>query len=90
MLTQAHVGRFEIRDFLGRGAIGDVYLARVYQGALDVFREQAWRRGIDRKLGIFRETYSMLHAEAQATRAELLELTIVLLIVFEILLSLFR
>lgn len=27
MLTQAHVGRFEIRDFLGRGAIGDVYLA---------------------------------------------------------------
>lgn len=28
MLTQAHVGRFEIREFLGRGAIGDVYLAR--------------------------------------------------------------
>lgn len=27
MLTQAHVGRFEIREFLGRGAIGDVYLA---------------------------------------------------------------
>ena len=27
MLTQAQVGRFEIRDFLGRGAIGDVYLA---------------------------------------------------------------
>jgi hypothetical protein len=27
MLTQAQVGRFAIRDFLGRGAIGDVYLA---------------------------------------------------------------
>jgi eukaryotic-like serine/threonine-protein kinase len=27
MMTQAQVGRFEIRDFLGRGAIGDVYLA---------------------------------------------------------------
>lgn len=27
MLTQARVGRFEIRDFLGRGAIGDVHLA---------------------------------------------------------------
>ncbi len=27
MLTQHQVGRFEIRDFLGRGAIGDVYLA---------------------------------------------------------------
>jgi tetratricopeptide (TPR) repeat protein len=28
MLTQQTVGRFEIRDFLGRGAIGDVFLAR--------------------------------------------------------------
>ncbi|HWM91207.1 MAG TPA: serine/threonine-protein kinase [Thermoanaerobaculia bacterium] len=27
MLTQSRVGRFEIRDFLGRGAIGDVHLA---------------------------------------------------------------
>ncbi len=27
MLTQAQVGRFAIRDFLGRGANGDVYLA---------------------------------------------------------------
>jgi len=27
VLTQQQVGRFEIRDFLGRGAMGDVYLA---------------------------------------------------------------
>jgi serine/threonine protein kinase len=27
MMTAQQVGRFEIRDFLGRGAIGDVYLA---------------------------------------------------------------
>lgn len=27
MLAPSHVGRFEIRDFLGRGAIGDVWLA---------------------------------------------------------------
>jgi Protein kinase domain len=27
VLTQHQVGRFEIRDFLGRGAMGDVYLA---------------------------------------------------------------
>ena len=70
--------------------VNDVYYARVFLAALDVFREQAWRRGIDRKLRIFRETYSMLNAEAQAGRAELLELTIVLLIVFEIVLSLVR
>jgi hypothetical protein len=74
----------------GFKVVNDVYLARVYLAALDVFREQAWRRGLDRKLGIFRDTYSMLNAEAQAARAELLELTIVVLIVFEIALSLVR
>ena len=36
MLTQARVGRFEIRDFLGRGAIGDVYLAWDPQRAAEV------------------------------------------------------
>ena len=74
----------------GFKVVNDVYLARVYLAALDVFREQAWRRGIDRKLGIFRDTYAMLNAEAQAARAELLELTIVVLILFEIVLSFVR
>ena len=27
MLTVQSVGRFELRDFLGRGAVGDVFLA---------------------------------------------------------------
>ena len=65
----------------------DVYLARVYAAALELFREQAWRNGIERKLTILRETYSMLNGEALAARAELLELSIVVLIVAELLLS---
>ena len=68
----------------------DVHLARIYAAALDLFREAAWRRGIDRKLAIMRETYAMLNDEAQAARAELLEAAIVLLIVFEIVLSFIR
>ena len=36
MLTAQQVGRFEIRDFLGRGAIGDVYLAWDPHGAGEV------------------------------------------------------
>jgi len=68
----------------------DVYLARIYGGALEVFREHAWRSGIDRKLGILRDTYTMLNAEAQATRAELLELAIVILIIVELVLALGR
>jgi hypothetical protein len=68
----------------------DVYLARVYAASLDLFREQAWRRGIDRKLGILRETYAMLNGEAQTARAELLEIAIVLLILIELVLGLLR
>jgi hypothetical protein len=62
----------------------DVYLARVYGAALDLFRATAWRRGIERKLEIFRETYAMLNGEAQAARSELLEIVIIVVIVAEL------
>jgi hypothetical protein len=68
----------------------DVYLARIYSAALEIFRGAAWRRGIDRKLEIMRDTYSMLNAESQAVRAEALEVAIVLLIVLEVVLSFVR
>jgi hypothetical protein len=68
----------------------DVYLARLYAAALEVFRGRVWRAGIDRKLGIIRDTYAMLNAEAQARRNELLETMIVVLIVVEIVLATFR
>jgi hypothetical protein len=68
----------------------DVYLARIYDAALQLFREQAWRRGIERKLRILRETYEMLNSEAQVARAEALEIAIVVLIVAELLLGVLR
>lgn len=66
----------------------DVYLARIYSAALELYRARTWRAGIDRKLTIIRDTYAMLNGEAQARRAEVLELAIILLIVFEIVLTL--
>jgi hypothetical protein len=66
----------------------DVFLARIYAAALEIFRGSTWRRGIDRKLAILRDSYGMLNAESQARRAEMLEIVIVLLIGFEILLTL--
>jgi hypothetical protein len=68
----------------------DVYLARIYASALELFRGRTWRVGIDRKLAIIRETYSMLNDEQQSVRSEALEVSIVLLIVVEILLAIFR
>lgn len=66
----------------------DVYLARVYSAAMELYRGKVWRAGIDRKLAIIRDTYGMLNSEVQTRRSELLELAIILLIVFEIVLSL--
>jgi hypothetical protein len=68
----------------------DVYLARVYSAALELFRGRTWRAGIDRKLAILRDTYAMLNGEAQAARSETLEIAIVLLIVLEVIMGLAR
>jgi hypothetical protein len=65
----------------------DVYLARIYVSVLELFREQAWRRGIERKLAILRETYAMLNAESQAARTELLEVAVVVLIIAELIVA---
>jgi len=65
----------------------DVYLARVYAAALELFRGRVWRRGIDHKLAIIRQTYAMLNAEAMAARNEVLEVAIIVLIVVEIVIA---
>lgn len=68
----------------------DVYLARVYMAALSIFRGDEWRRGIDRKLGILRDTYAMLNDEARTARSETLEIAIVGLIVAELVIGILK
>jgi hypothetical protein len=68
----------------------DVYLARIYTAALDLFRVPAVSASVDRKLAIIRDTYSALYEEASAGRAALVELAIVALIAIEIVLALLR
>lgn len=68
----------------------DVYLARIYLAALAMFREDAWRLGVARKLGIFRDTYAMLNDEAQTARGNVLEVIIIVLIVIEVVMGLIR
>lgn len=62
----------------------DVYLARVYSAALELFKVPTLSASVDRKLAIIRDTYAALYAEASSRRAELLEITIVVLIILEI------
>lgn len=66
----------------------DVYLARIYTAALDLFRVAAVSAAVDRKLAIIRDTYDALYEEASSRRAALMEAAIVLLIVVEIVLAL--
>jgi hypothetical protein len=74
----------------GLKVTNDVYLARIYHAALALFREDAWRLGLARKLGIFRDTYAMLNDEAQTARGNVLEVIIILLIVIEVVMGLIR
>jgi hypothetical protein len=67
----------------------DVYLARVYAAALDLFRVRAVSAAVDRKLSIIRDTYAALYDEAASSRAGMMEGAIIALIVVEILLAIF-
>lgn len=68
----------------------DVYLARVYQAALEIFRVPTLSAAVDSKLSIIRDTYAALYEEASGARGELLEVAIILLIVIEIVIALIR
>ncbi|HKY89514.1 MAG TPA: hypothetical protein VJM11_00690 [Nevskiaceae bacterium] len=67
----------------------DVYLARIYASALELYRVPTVSDAVDRKLSIIRDTYAALYDEASASRGAFLEIVIVLLILFEILMALF-
>jgi hypothetical protein len=64
----------------------DVYYAKIYMAASRLFRVKEWDAGIRRKLDIATRVYDMIHRDIATKRTELLELTIVILIVIEIIL----
>ena len=68
----------------------DVYLARIYAAALDLFRVSTVSAAVDRKLAIIRDTYAALYEEASSGRAAAMEFIIVILILAEVLLALLR
>jgi len=68
----------------------DVYLARIYASALDLFRVRTVSAAVNRKLAIIRDTYTALYDEASSSRAGLMELLIIVLIALEIVLALVR
>jgi hypothetical protein len=68
----------------------DVYLARIYAAALELFRVPTVSAAVDRKLSIIRDTYTALYDEAHSSRSEWLEIVILVLIFVEIILAVVR
>ena len=68
--------------------VGDFYLSKVYQAAVRRMRIDDWEKGVDRKLELIRDVYDMLKSEVEIRRGLLLELTVIVLIVIEVLLAL--
>jgi hypothetical protein len=89
-LTRDVLRRYmEVTEFTERvdnaiKSVGDVYLARVYLSAIRRFRVPEWRESLEAKLGLVGRAYELLKGEVEVSRTQLLELTVVILILVEI------
>jgi len=70
--------------------VGDFYLARLYQAAVRRFRLPSWQDDVLRKQRLLAEVNRLLNDAADVRRGELLETTIILLILWEILWAFLR
>ena len=64
--------------------VGDQYLARAYRQLAARFHLAVWEQNIRRKLEVVEGVYKVLSDQADTARAQLLEVTVVILILVEI------
>jgi hypothetical protein len=65
--------------------IGDVYLAKVYEAAVEQLRIPAWKASVTRKQRMLGDVYGWLKDEVDTTRSLTLEVMVVALILIELL-----
>lgn len=85
----------DIRELLDRSTnslniIGDAFYARLYRGISNRLGLSDWEQQIESKLRVVDEIYRFSTDQSLHARSEFLEIIIIVLIVIEILLSLFR
>jgi hypothetical protein len=66
LLSEVHERVLEVTEVTGRvdnalKVTDDVYWNRLYGALVEVLRVDVWRRGVDHKLALLRETCGMLH-----------------------------
>jgi hypothetical protein len=64
--------------------VGDFYLATVYRAANRKFRLSDWQQNVTRKMNLLAQVSNLLQGEVNTRRSHWLEITIILLIAFEI------
>ena len=79
----------EFAEFMERSenslkVVGDFYLATVYRAAVKRFRLADWQQNITRKMNLLAQVSSLLQGEVNIRRSHWLEITIIVLIAFEI------
>ncbi len=85
----------ELSEFIERvenviKIVGDTYLARVYELALDQLRIHQWSAQVTRKHKLLQQTYALLKGEVDHDRSLTLEVMVVVLILLEIVMALFQ
>lgn len=65
--------------------VGDFYLATVYRAATRRFRLNDWQQDITRKMNLLAQVSSLLQGEVNIRRSHWMEVTVIVLIAFEIL-----
>lgn len=95
LLRQLMQTLIELSEFIERienalKIVGDVYLARVYEGAVAQLRIRQWTEQVTRKHRLLQQTYGLLKGEVDTNRALTLEVMVVALILFEIVMALVK
>jgi hypothetical protein len=93
LARQVQLTLLEMSEFFERvenslKIIGDFYLARVYESAVEQLRIPAWKQTVTRKQQILGDIYAWLKGEVDTARSLTLEVAIVVLIVIELLVAL--
>jgi hypothetical protein len=90
MLTLIELSEFIERVENALKIVGDVYLARVYEGAVAQLRIRQWTEQVTRKHRLLQQTYGLLKGEVDTDRALTLEVMVVVLILVELVVALTR
>ena len=89
-LSREASARFiEFSEFIERvdnsfKVVGDFYLAKIFRAAGEKFRIPEWETNVSRKINLFSDLSELLQGEINVNRSLWLEITIVILIAFEL------